>query len=143
MLYALARTTCASRASRPVNRATHYHKCPHRARPTRKSVSQIARVGLCHLSPAGRAPRPLCAPPRCARLVSTERSAIRSRSFFPALLPRAACTAWPEWRFRVRSYFVKTQTTLFQPSRSLFEARKVLRTRGYLKKPHCTRLSNL
>lgn len=38
------------RESRPVNRATHYHKCPRdAARPTRKSVSQIARVGLCHL----------------------------------------------------------------------------------------------
>lgn len=36
--------------SRPVNRATHYHKCPRAGdRPTRKSVSQIARVGLCHL----------------------------------------------------------------------------------------------
>lgn len=38
------------RESRPVNRATHYHKCPRAGvRPTRKSVSQIARVGLCHL----------------------------------------------------------------------------------------------
>lgn len=37
--------------SRPVNRATHYHKCTP-ARPTRKSVSQIARVGLCHLPTA-------------------------------------------------------------------------------------------
>lgn len=39
------------RESRPVNRATHYHKCAP-ARPTRKSVSQIARVGLCHLPTA-------------------------------------------------------------------------------------------
>jgi len=46
----------AWRASSPVNRATHYHKCPRRARPTRKSVSQIARVGLCHLSPPARSP---------------------------------------------------------------------------------------
>jgi len=46
----------AWRASSPVNRATHYHKCPRWARPTRKSVSQIARVGLCHLSPPARSP---------------------------------------------------------------------------------------
>jgi len=47
---------CSARnaqTSRPVNRSTHYHKCPRRARPTRKSVSQIARVGLCHLSRPG------------------------------------------------------------------------------------------
>lgn len=67
-------------ASRPVNRATHYHKCPSRARPTRKSVSQITRVGLCHLSPLIRPARPLCTPPRCARLVSTEQIARPDRA---------------------------------------------------------------
>lgn len=87
----------AWRASSPVNRATHYHKCPRRARPTRKSVSQIARVGLCHLSPPARSPA--TAPPRCVRLVSTERSA-RSDRARSSLLPHERL----EWRFRVHLY---------------------------------------
>jgi len=86
-----------ARLSRPVNRSTHYHKCPRRARPTRKSVSQIARVGLCHLSRPG--PLALLRDARSPRFHGAERSDRSSRA---ALLRRDAYGA--SWRrFRVRS----------------------------------------
>lgn len=93
------------RASSPVNRATHYHKCPRWARPTRKSVSQIARVGLCHLSPPARSlvTAVHSSTMRSPRFHGAKR-AIRSRSFFPPS-SRAAGVTFPGTLVR---FFTKT-----------------------------------
>jgi len=102
---------CSARnaqTSRPVNRSTHYHKCPRRARPTRKSVSQIARVGLCHLSrpglPPPRAP-PLRAPPRSPRFAPERSGAMHAIESLLSRCPSSYAT-------RTRSFVATFPGTL-------------------------------